>query len=200
MSRFGRKGRGSRYKQLRDAPHLENTTMRSLTVTLTGAAMAAALLTGCGTESGPTEVGPTAPAPGLAADNTPIHTSFTDQLEEVVINPCNGETILLTGSAHGEANTVGGGLHVETHYVFQETGIGQTTGARYILRDVFHEGFNSPSGPAVNFTFTFRETYHFNSSEPGQSFTGVAAVHYVQPATGDGRFTKDVFVDFACRG
>jgi hypothetical protein len=160
--------------------------------------LVATMLAGCGAESSLTENHAT----GLAADAgdiRPTHTSFTDQLDEVVINPCNGETILLSGTATGQANSVGL-LHVETHYVVQETGIGQTTGARYILRDVFREVFNSPSEPAVDFTFTFREAYHFNSSKAGQSFTGVAAVHYVQPATGEGHFTKDDFVDFACRG
>lgn len=53
MSPFAGSRRLYRYKHLRDIPHVENPTMRSLT--LTGAALLiGTLLTGCGAESGPT--------------------------------------------------------------------------------------------------------------------------------------------------
>jgi hypothetical protein len=57
---------------LRDISHLENLTMRSLT--LTGAAiLAAALSTGCGAESGPTAEN----ASGLLADAASLSVSLT---------------------------------------------------------------------------------------------------------------------------
>lgn len=174
--------------------------MRSMT--LTGAALlVGALLAGCGDESGPT--GGNMPALMADATTTTDHTSFIDPLEETVISPCNAETILLTGSAQGQSTFVGDGsnlLHYEIMYVVQETGIGQTTGARYVLRDVLHEGFDSPSEPAVNAVFTFREANHFITSVKGLSFTGVSALHVLRLPSGELKFTRDVFVDFNCQG
>lgn len=172
-------------------------------VTLAAAAMlAAALLTACAGDGLPTENGH-ALAAGAATVNVPSHTSFSIPLEEIVISPCNGETIQLSGSASGqttELSTEGEVLHSSMHYVVRETGIGLTTGATYVLRDVFYEGFDIPSNTAVNATFTFREANHFITSLPGLSFTGVAALHFVRTPNGDEQFTRDVFVDFDCKG
>jgi hypothetical protein len=69
-------------------------------------------------------------------------------------------------------------LHHELQVVVLETGTGLTTGARYRSHDVNHESFNSPTVPALNFTFTYNETYYFISPTPGLSFRGQFFFHY----------------------
>jgi len=156
-------------------------------------------MTGCDAESGPTAVN----GSGLMADALLAnHYSVEEPTEEIVINPCNGEPILLTGSAQGQWTFVGeedGFLHYEITYVFQETGIGQTTGARYVLRDVLHEGFNSPNEAAVNSVFSFGESYRFVTSVQGLSFTGVSDLHVLRLPSGELKFTRGDFVDFKCQ-
>jgi hypothetical protein len=109
--------------------------MRSLT--LTGAAMlAAALMTGCAAESGPTAE----TAPGLTAErHTAEHSSTTYQFEDYVGNPCNGETVHLTGIGVQQTNVVDDGadvLHYELQLVEDITGTGLTIGASYRSHNV----------------------------------------------------------------
>ncbi len=173
--------------------------MRSLT--LTGAAMlAAALLTGCGAESGPT----TENAPPLSADatdhNTANHYSSITPLDEIFISPCNGETIHLTGTLSAQSNDVasqdaldqGLYLHHELQVVVSETGTGLTTGASYRSHDVNHESFNSPSGPAANFNFRYNEQFYFISKTPGLSFSGQFFFHFVALPSGEFKITRDI--------
>ncbi len=170
--------------------------MRSLT--LTGAAvLAAALMTGCGAESGPTAEN----GLGLAADAaTAVHSKQNFPLDETYVNPCNGETVHLTGTLVGLTNIVDNGQHQEYHAVISETGTGLTTGASYTSHSTFHEEFNSPTPEAVNFTVSIRDAAHINSSTPGLSFTLLFTFHFVQAATGEfNKFTK--YVESAtCRG
>lgn len=192
MSLLAAKGRVYRYEQLRDNSHLETLTMRSLT--LTGAAMLMATLTGCGAES------PTAEnAAGLSAAVTADHSREQFALDETYVNPCNGETVHLTGTLVGLTNLVDDGQHQEYHAVISETGTGLTTGASYTSHSTFHEEFNSPTPEAVDFTFSTRDAVHINSSTPGLSFTLLFTFHYVQAANGFNKLTKDVETA-TCRG
>jgi hypothetical protein len=193
MSLLAAKGRVYRYEQLRDISHLETLTMRSLT--LTGAAMLIATLTGCGAES------PTAEnAAGLSAAVTADHSREQFALDETYVNPCNGETVHLTGTLVGLTNLVDDGQHQEYHAVISETGTGLTTGASYTSHSTFHEEFNSPTPEAVGFTFSTRDAVHINSSTPGLSFTLLFTFHYVQAANGSfNKLTKDVETA-TCRG
>jgi hypothetical protein len=199
MALFARGWRVYRYEQLRDTSHLENLTMQSLT--LTGAAMlAAALLTGCGAESGPTAEN----VPPLTADATLTadHSSSIIPLDEIFVSPCNGETIHLTGTLRAEDTFVGtsdGFLHHELQVVVSETGTGLTTGATYRSHDVNHEGFNSPTPEAPNLTFTYNETFYFISTTPALSFRGQFAFHFVALPSGDFKITRD-FGSLACQG
>jgi len=172
-----------------------------------------ALLTGCGAESGPTAEN----APGLTAaatdHNTADHFKFTDQIEETVVNPCNGETIQFAGTAVGQVTRVdtrehldqGFDLHREVHAVISQTGTGQTTGASYTLRATFHEVFDSPNGPAPNSTFGLQDRGHVKSTTPGLSFTWLYTIHVVSLPSGEFKFTKLIedghdFPIYECRG
>ena len=194
MSLLAAKGRVYQYEQLRDISHLETLTMRSLI--LSGAAMLmATMLAGCGAES------PTAEnAPGLSAAVTADHSRQEFALDETYVNPCNGETVHLTGTLVGLTNIVDNGQHQEYHAVISETGTGLTTGASYTSHSTFHEEFNSPTPEAVNFTFSTRDAVHINSSTPGLSFTLLNTFHFVQAANGVfNKLTKDV-ESATCRG
>ncbi len=163
-------------------------------LTLTGAAMlAAALMTGCGDESGPTAEN----QPALTADatTTATHTSSITPLDEIFVSPCNGEGIHVTGTLRAEDNFVGTSdyfLHHELQVVVSETGTGLTTGASYRSHDVNHESFNSPTLEAPNLTFTFHETFYFISTTPGLSFRGQFFEHFVALPSGDFKITRDV--------
>ncbi len=180
--------------------------MRSLT--LTGAAMLmAALLTGCGAESGPTAEN----TPGLTADatshNTADHFSETVAVEEILVNPCNGELIQLSGTAVGQYTRVasrealdnGLSLHTEIHYRISQTGTGLTTGASYSHRATYHEVDNSPTPTAVNAAFGFRDAFRVTSPTPGLSFTVRNTFHLVRVPSGDFKVTKDSGIT-ECRG
>ena len=152
-------------------------------------------MTGCGTES------PTAEnAPGPSAAVTADHSRDVFALDETYVNPCNGETVHLTGTLVGLTNLVNDGQHQEYHAVISETGTGLTTGAAYTSHSTFHEEFNSPTPEAVNFTFSTRDAVHINSATRGLSFTLLTTFHFVQAANGSfNKLTKDVETA-TCRG
>lgn len=163
------------------------------TLTLTWAAMlAAALLTGCGTEAGPTAE----TAPGLTADSRSVtHTSDTSPIAETDVNPCNGETIELTGTLIFQDTQVaidGDVLHHEATARVVESGVGLTTGASYTLRLILHEGFNSPNLPAPNFVYNFRQAYRVTSPTPGLDYTALAVFHVVGLPSGEFKVTRAV--------
>ena len=163
--------------------------------TLAGAALLmGSLLAGCGAESDPTAVN----APGLLADATPVHSEQEFALDDTYVNPCNGETVHLTGTLVGLMNDVDN-LHLEFHAVISETGTGLTTGALYTSHSTYSEQFNSPSEPAVNVTFHYRDAVHINSSTPGLSFTLLNTLFFVQTPSGEFKFTKEI-ESATCRG
>jgi len=165
--------------------------MRSLT--LTGTAMlAASLLTGCGAESGPTAEDATAL---MAERHTAEHASSTDTWSDYIVNPCNGETIYIIGVGVQQTNVVDGGggvLHYEIHVVNDITGTGLTTGASYRSHDVSEEGFNSPTGSALNVTYTDRGESYVMSTTPGLSFKTRFFFHFVALPSGEFKITRDL--------
>jgi len=186
----------------RDIPHVENPTMRSLTVTLTGVAMVvAALLTGCGTEAGPTAES----VPGLTADATDHNVA--DHFKSVTpvtfsdgVNPCNGEQITFTGTVESQVTVIGsremldagGFLHREYQQHVQATGAGSETGATYTINDIFHESFDFPNGSAPHVTLGDHATTHVTSDLPGLSFTAHFVFHLVVPSGKDFKVTTDL--------
>ncbi len=169
--------------------------MQSQAVTLTGAAMlAAALLTGCGADAGPTAATTRGPA---EERRVATQVSFTLPLDETFVSPCNGETIHLTGTLSAQSNLIAAStasdtLHYEIQVVVSETGTGLTTGAAYRSHDVNHEGFSAPADDQFYSHFTEGEKFYFISSTPGLSFRGQFFVHFVNPGSGDFKFTRDV--------
>jgi hypothetical protein len=199
MSLFAGKGRVHQYEQVHDLSHLETLTMRI--PTLTGVAMlTAALVTGCGAESGPTAEN----VPGLTADATDHNVAehFKSVVPGVfdVENPCNGELIILSGEEIDQLTLVGprevldagGFLHLEFQQQVRATGTGLETGATYTLKDMLHESFNSPNEPAPHFTFSSHGTSHVTSDRPGLSFAIHSVFHFVIPSGKDFKVTREV--------
>lgn len=169
--------------------------MQSLT--LPGAAIvAAALLIGCGADSGPTAEDEATLVARASAPYTASHSSSVTPLDEIFFDsPCNGEDIHMVGTLSAEDTFIGTAdyfLHHELQVVVSETGTGLTTGATYRSHDVNHESFDSPTLEAPNLTFTYGETYYFISPTPGLSFRGQFAFHFVALPSGDFKVTRDV--------
>ena len=167
--------------------------MRSLTWAI-APMLAAALVTGCGPESGPTAEN----APALTSQAAKItdHVSSITPLDEIFFNsPCNGEDIHMIGTLSVEDNFVGTDEffpHHELQVVVSETGTGLATGATYRSHDVNHEGFNSPtvwrptsSSPTMRHTTSSARLRGCPSR--GQSF-----FNFVSLPSGDFKVTRDV--------
>jgi hypothetical protein len=168
--------------------------MRSLTGIGT-AMLALALVTGCGSESGPTGEN----APSFAAASHPdstAHRTFVELLDEVLPSPCNGELIHYTGMARTQMTFVASPdtlfQHAVLHIVVKETGIGLTTGAIYTAKDNIYEGFTLPYGHLQFQSFRFHEKFRITTPTPGLSFGAHFQVHFVGVPDGDGKFTKTV--------
>jgi hypothetical protein len=199
MSLFTGKGRVHQYEQVRDLSHVETLTMRSLT--LTGAAMlAAALLTGCGADSGPTAE----TASGLTADatdhNTADHFNYVQAANFEFESPCNGELITFVGEddiqvtkvASREILDQGLYLHYELLIQTRASGTGSETGAIYTLHDIYREGFDSPNPPALQATVRAGDVSHITSSLPGLSFDTHFLFHVVALPSDEFKVTKEV--------
>lgn len=128
-----------------------------------------AALVGCDSATEPaarTLAGPDHTAtPSLAA--FPEHFTARESFDsDDEVNPCNGETIHLTGTIQVEVNQVHpdaedpGVLHGESQSTFVATGVGDVTGTVYLFRKVLHVDFQSPSVSASQFTFSERDRTH----------------------------------------
>lgn len=175
---------------LLDISHLENLTMRSLT--LTGVAiLAAALITGCEAESSPTDEN----AAGLIADavaqNTPTHSKVVEPFTEPLASPCNGEVIVFSGEAITKMNDVGG-LHSELQGSASGAGTGPESGATYAYHLVFHENFNTPSPTALQANHFANANARVSSSLRGLSFTAHFVFHAVALPGGEFKVTRNL--------
>jgi hypothetical protein len=161
-------------------------------MTLTGAAMLmVVLLTGCVNEDSPT----TATTPALAVEgaghHTTDHTKFVETFVFALTSPCNGELIVISGEAISQVTEMVG-LHFEYQSSLLATGTGPESGAVYTLNDTFHEGFNTPSVTASQFTFIQRSAARVTSDLPGLSFTVHLVFHGVSLPSGEFKVTRDV--------
>src|SRR5262245_32779541 len=158
---------------------------------LPAAPILAALLIGCGAETSPTAEN----APALAADShVAEHSMSTIPEDNFGINPCNGETVHFIGTIAQQTNVVsvdGGSLHVELAERLSLTGIGLTTGVSYRVDAVDHLSFNSPTVPAPNSTFTFRDHNLFRAETPGLSWKGAGFIHVVVLPSGELKVTRE---------
>jgi hypothetical protein len=135
-------------------------------------------------------------APALASANVFQHIE-QGPLALTVTNPCNGETVEMSGTAFLEyvvTMDAAGGAHLEAHFFYHLTGVGGL-GNRYQLLNVSDEAANVPVGQ--EFTFAF-QTLTVSSGSAG-NFDMTILVHTtVNP---DGTVTSSqAFVSAGCRG
>ncbi len=181
--------------------------MRSLTVTLTGAAMVAALLAGCDADSTPTAQ----TTPSVTADatdhNVADHFKFVEVFTFEIESPCNGELIAFSAEARSQLTLVdtrehldaGFSLHREFQSHARATGTGSETGATYTLNDIFHENSESPNPPAPHATFSAHATTHVTSDLPGLGFDIHFVFHGVVPSGKEFKVTTNV-ESVECKG
>jgi hypothetical protein len=97
--------------------------------------------------------------------NVDIPVSFT------VVNPCNGEPVVFSGTVHEEAHeTINGSTaHLEIHFNFQDvSGVGTVTGATYVIPETANlfENVDIPNVFPLNQTINASELVIGQGSVP----------------------------------
>lgn len=122
------------------------------------AALAGALALGCGEQQPPTAPADYAPTlDGSSPAVTTEHVIGRTPIEFSFVSACTGELVNVTGVISGSLNVVsepGNDNHFSENLILRATGIGETTGATYIIREHHHGSFNTPTGTAPNGTIT----------------------------------------------
>jgi len=159
------------------------------------------LTAGCSSDSMPTGVADT-PLQASASDITVEHTITRTAFVFDFDNPCNGEPLHLPGELVDELTVVRPAgedfLHFELEELFTASGVGSVTGARYSVRDQFHDDGNSPNLEQIPATGSQRETMHVTAEPPGVGFFIHVLVHGVRLPSGEQKLTQDV-LDIECR-
>ena len=145
---------------------------------------------------------PLEPPSGPSLALTTQHFNMQSPLEDAFVTTCTGELVALTGVIHESFNFVsepGNDNHISITVRFKATGTGQTSGATYLLRDYFHYGFNTPSGPAPNGTITEHGVGRIVTQGPLDNEFLYFDLHLVYTGLGEPMVTVDNF-RFECRG
>ena len=180
--------------------------MRSLALAVT-ALFSGTLMSGCGTESGATADETFGLAAAATDHNVADHLESVEAVTIEIVNPCNGELIVLTGEARSQQTIVGPRealdagfwLHMEHQEHLRAAGTGAETGATYTLNDIFHESFNSPNEAAPHATSSEQATGHVTSSLSGLSFDVRFGFHVVVPSGKEFKVTRLVLSE-VCKG
>jgi hypothetical protein len=138
-----------------------------------------------------------ATAAQAAAIHESIPVSFTAD------NPCNGEAVSVTGTVDFVINTL---ANPAVEYIaaengrYEVTGVGATTGSKYVVRDVLHVSTvvtSFTTGAPLQSTLT--ELFHLVSQGSAPDFWSLAVFHVTVTANGDITVNLE-FVPQACRG
>ena len=152
---------------------------------------------------------PTEPSFAIdAGHNAAEHIKEVNQVSFEIVNPCNGEVIVFSGTEVLRATFVDkpenleNGFSVHNNLVSQvdATGTGPSSGATYSIHDIVTQNFESPSPPAPQFTASFHDTAKVTSSDPALDFTIKQLVHVLlNPGTAEFTVTKDQ-LEVTCQG
>jgi len=173
--------------------------MRQLTACL----IFAVLLAGCDspTQNGSVGTVPTGPAMLRQHFGVDIREPI---LGDTLLNPCNGEVVIITGEAVHRFNGVGPDpgaalfTHFEDFFKISGAGVGDS-GNRYVLNSTEHVIFSTPSLPPTQFTVTGPSAFVLVSKGAAPNFTGHAVFHITVLPDGSMKVTTD-FVSEECRG
>jgi len=111
-------------------------------------------------------------ATALAGLQTVSAAASSSQVESPVpspiLNPCNGELVITTGTMHLVVTSVSSGRHFHTRFNFQDVkGVGAVTGFDYIVSEVSQDHVN----------FDFSKRFH-------DELTTLLILHVIAPGTG----------------
>lgn len=175
--------------------------------------LAALLLISCSDQQSPTEpgAGPTAtPVSEVpAADRKVVlHFRLEGPFDLAFTSPCTGGTVEGTGAIVGQVNVVGElvdenvllGLHITEHGNVTGTVTDQSTGTTYTFHNSYHNGFNTPSGPAPNFNTTSTGTL---VARPTSGRGGALLIHVTIHTTVNANGVESATVEadeFRCLG
>jgi hypothetical protein len=185
--------------------------MRHHSLSLKGAFVTALLTTTCAflnaCAGDDAVTAPTVPAfVEGAGHNSVVQIRETQPVSFEVENPCNGEVIVFTGTEDLQGTLIGpnpeSGATPHNHFNSQvdATGTGPVSGATYSIHDIFSQNFQSPSGPAPQFTASLHESLNATTSVPGLSFRFKLLVHVVlNPSLNEFKLTKEL-EEATCRG
>jgi hypothetical protein len=127
---------------------------------------------------------------------TPVHALaevvFNDDCSifASIINPCNGETVILSGSAHQVERVTDNGntLHIGVHFEGDRlSGVGLTSGPKYSVQESFNTQFNLAKGEEKS----VGDNFHLN----GQGKTPNFVAHYLYHLTYDANGNLRSFVE-----
>jgi hypothetical protein len=137
---------------------------------------------------------PTEPVGAIASEVPSLAKRITEHFVETQpfyaedFNPCNNELTIFTGEIVTTTNTVGdenGDFHTVVQSRLSATATGSTTGATYLLKEASRPFvFQSPSGPAPQFTFTVQQVLNVISQGPAYNFVARYKLHIVITPTG----------------
>jgi hypothetical protein len=175
--------------------------IRLLGFTVT-ALIATALMAACDQSDVPLAPTPEAGGPSfrMFTEHFTIHEPF--ELEE--FSDCTDEPVTLVGFVHHSLNVTStdfsfGELHTSDHFTFHATSTGAITGIVYLFQDEAQFSFNSPSGPAPNFTQTeHREAHIISKGSPDNTFLRFD-LHILVTGQGEFKTAVDNFT-FVCTG
>jgi hypothetical protein len=112
----------------------------------------------------------TAPAAAMAADSNGafvVHENFSDTETRPIDNPCNGETVYVTGTFHFEItyNETASGIQASARTgVFEGTGVSDS-GATYVVTEAGHDT-NTLFGTSRQIAVSLNPTWHFVRTGP----------------------------------
>lgn len=121
------------------------------------------------------------------------YTTDSPVTDQVYINDCNGETVIMNGNMHFEYffSTDPDGDHVQYHITSntQLTGVGQTTGANYVGKNSNHYDTVTKESSASDFMQT--EKTRLVAQGPTPDMIMRQRVHVVVDAKGNIRANTD---------
>src|SRR5687768_7406379 len=135
-----------------------------------------------------------------AGHNAVDRFSSVDPVSFEVTSPCNNELITFEGTdtyqmtwvATREVLDLGAYVLAELQSHVRASGVGPASGATYTIDDVYHESFNSPSGPAAQVSVSAHGQFRIVSDDPALSFTGHVRFHAIALPSGESRLLMEV--------